>query len=97
MTISSFYSLKTAFAAVGSLMVIATVLQLSLVSSREWNSLFARMDKVKEGVKRMSLSQQERFSFRLYKRTSSVGDVSMAGTLGSEESHQPASSKIKAA
>ena len=38
------FSLKTAFLAVGFLMVVASFLQLSLVSAREWSNLRSRVD-----------------------------------------------------
>lgn len=40
------FSLKTAFFAVGCLMAISSILQLSLISDREWSSLFSRVDRL---------------------------------------------------
>jgi MFS transporter, MFS domain-containing protein family, molybdate-anion transporter len=44
------YSLKTAFFAVGCLMAISSLLQISLISEREWSSLFSRFDRLHDIV-----------------------------------------------
>ena len=49
-------SLKTAFSAVGCLMLISSALQLSLVSKREWSSLYSRVDQVQSKVARQARS-----------------------------------------
>ena len=58
-----FFSLRTAFFAVGCLMVISSIIQLSLISQREWSSLFSRVDRMQEQVsrqaKRLSLTLQD--------------------------------------
>ncbi|GAX24725.1 hypothetical protein FisN_4Hh283 [Fistulifera solaris] len=41
-------SVKTAFGIVGTLMAVATILQVSLVSQREWSSLFSRVNDLGE-------------------------------------------------
>lgn len=50
------HSLKTAFFAVGCLMVISSALQLSLVSEREWSNLFLRVDHAQGNVYRKARS-----------------------------------------
>eukprot|EP00547_Thalassionema_nitzschioides_P016568 CAMPEP_0194243818 /NCGR_PEP_ID=MMETSP0158-20130606/9710_1 /TAXON_ID=33649 /ORGANISM="Thalassionema nitzschioides, Strain L26-B" /LENGTH=655 /DNA_ID=CAMNT_0038979139 /DNA_START=123 /DNA_END=2088 /DNA_ORIENTATION=+ len=49
---TNYISHKTAFLAVSILMVISAVLQLSLVSSREWDSIFGKVDHVKRRLSR---------------------------------------------
>jgi hypothetical protein len=44
------FSLKTAFFAVGCLMAISSILQISLISKREWSSLFSRYDRIQSQV-----------------------------------------------
>lgn len=54
---TEFVSLSSAFCAVSSLMIISAMLQLSLISSREWGSLFGRVAGWKKQVSRsMSFS-----------------------------------------
>jgi len=43
-------SLRTAFASIATLMVVSAVLQLSLVSRREWTSLFSRLRRCQESM-----------------------------------------------
>jgi MFS transporter, MFS domain-containing protein family, molybdate-anion transporter len=54
---TEFVSLSSAFCAVSSLMIISAMLQLSLISSREWGSLFGRVDLwKKQAARSMSFS-----------------------------------------
>jgi len=48
MSLLAFYSLWTACAAVAFLLIVSAVLQLSLISAREWKSLFSRVDRSKK-------------------------------------------------
>jgi len=49
---TNYVTTRTAFAAVASLMIVAAGLQISLVSSREWSSLFGRVDRLKRRISR---------------------------------------------
>jgi hypothetical protein len=60
--IFQYYSLKTAFFAVGCLMTIASFLQISLVSEREWLSLFSRVDQAQNQFTRVASSLGLSFS-----------------------------------
>jgi len=54
---TNFVSLTSALGAVSFLMLVSAVLQLSLVSAREWGSLFGRVDRWKKhAVRSMSFS-----------------------------------------
>eukprot|EP00978_Attheya_sp_CCMP212_P035340 scaffold153220_cov68-Attheya_sp.AAC.4 len=53
---TNFISFKTAFASVSCLMVISATLQLTLVSSKEWASVFGHVDKVTKPARRFSRS-----------------------------------------
>lgn len=63
-------SLTTAFYAISVLMIISGILQLSLISVREWSSLFTHVDKSSRRARRASYSAYE--SIRGSVKTSSV-------------------------
>jgi hypothetical protein len=65
-------SLKTAFGFVGSLMVTSAVLQLSLVSQREWSSLFSRASHISE---KCVAAPARRLSFSIREALSSPPDL----------------------
>jgi hypothetical protein len=64
-------SLKAAFFAVGCLMTISSILQISLISKREWSSLFSRVDRIQGQVtgKARSLSITLKDALTLTKST----------------------------
>jgi len=47
---TNFVSLRTAFAAVATMMMVSAALQLSLISQREWSSIYARICQCRESV-----------------------------------------------
>ena len=55
-------------------MAIAAILQLSLISKREWDSLFGKVDKMRESASERS-REFRRSSSRLLKRMLSVADI----------------------
>jgi hypothetical protein len=67
--LTKFNRLKSAFAAVSVLMVISAFLQLSLVSSREWASIFGKVDHLKRS---MSFSMPRESNKNKYQRSQST-------------------------
>ena len=63
-------SLTTAFYAISVLMIVSGILQLSLISMREWSSLFAHVDTSSRRASRASYSVYE--SIRYSVKSSSV-------------------------
>jgi hypothetical protein len=56
-TVAAYFRLNSAFCAVSCLMAVSALLQLSLLSAREWASLFGRVDRWKmRAVRSFSLS-----------------------------------------
>mmetsp|Transcript_31871 Transcript_31871/g.52555 ORF Transcript_31871/g.52555 Transcript_31871/m.52555 type:complete len:685 (+) Transcript_31871:36-2090(+) len=71
---TNYVSFKTAFAAVALLMIISAGLQLSLISSREWDSLFGKVERLQRRVSR-SLSfcvKREDVAKRVFSRSKST-------------------------
>jgi len=80
-----FCSLKTAFFAVGCLMVVASALQLSLVSERELSNLFSRVDKAQGRVIRqarsLSFTVKDILQERVGRRRASMCSESSTGDI----------------
>ena len=62
-----------AYGAISLFMAIAAILQLSLISKREWDSLFGKVDKIREHASERS-RHFRRSSSQLLKRMLSVGE-----------------------
>jgi hypothetical protein len=84
------YSNQIAFGAVACLMATAAVMQLSLISAREWNSLSGRVD-------RMRLSLSSMSEMKSFRRSSSQGsEMTDAVSYFSERTaEQPETFKLK--
>ena len=81
-------SLKTAFFAVGCLMTISSVLQISLISEREWSSLFSRLEILQHQftgtAQSMAFTFGDASSFNALRRMSDVSDLSIGGDIYSQ-------------
>jgi hypothetical protein len=78
-------SLTTAFYAISVLMIASGVLQLSLISMREWSSLFAHVDTSSRRARRASYSAFE--SIRYSVKTSSTAVRRFSDFVGAAASN----------
>eukprot|EP00548_Thalassiothrix_antarctica_P020330 CAMPEP_0194182942 /NCGR_PEP_ID=MMETSP0154-20130528/28444_1 /TAXON_ID=1049557 /ORGANISM="Thalassiothrix antarctica, Strain L6-D1" /LENGTH=668 /DNA_ID=CAMNT_0038899555 /DNA_START=39 /DNA_END=2045 /DNA_ORIENTATION=+ len=72
--LTNYISHKTAFYAVSALMVISAGIQLTLVSSREWASLFGKVDKLKR-----------QYSRSISRMSSQLSLASLAGAYNTDD------------
>jgi hypothetical protein len=60
-------------------MTISSVLQISLISEREWSSLFSRMELLQKQLTRNAQTWAHVSSYDVLRRMSEVSDISFAG------------------
>ena len=82
------FSLKTAFVAVGCMMTVSSALQISLISHREWSSLFSRFKLVQRQLtgkaRSLSLTLSDVSSLGSLRRMSDVSELSVVGDTFTE-------------
>jgi hypothetical protein len=80
------YSLTTAFAAISFVMLLSAVLQLSLITMREWSSLFARAEQSSRYARSVSFSAYDSIRSSSSKAMRRLSDSVIApGSLSSSD------------
>ncbi len=87
-------SVKTAFGIVGALMAVATILQISLVSQREWSSLFSRVKDLGEKLVASATSWSSALSKAAPSRRASVPSVCRLSSANHRTSGTDAKKKM---
>jgi hypothetical protein len=80
------------------LMVISAGLQLSLVSSREWASLFGKVDRLQRRVSRslsFSVNRDDEMNRRVFTRSKSATPLATQGFLEEEEDNHNNTFELK--